>query len=143
MPIAITRQIVTEITPIVLLITSNVFAILGLRSMFFALAGIMRLFCFLHYGLAGVLMFVGLKMLLSNVYEIPTLPSLAVVSGILAISIMVSLFRSASRPKSEDEAGPRDGTRSTREEGPTEARASPDLDQRISNPPEPGFRQPR
>jgi tellurite resistance protein TerC len=73
--------------------TSNVFAVLGLRSMFFALAGIMRLFCYIHYGLSAVLVFVGLKMMLSNLYKIPTAASLLIVSSILLISVVASLLR--------------------------------------------------
>jgi len=73
--------------------TSNVFAILGLRSMFFALAGVMALFAYLHYGLAAVLVFVGGKMLLAGFYKIPTLTSLLVIVGVLAISVIVSLLR--------------------------------------------------
>jgi len=73
--------------------TSNVFAILGLRSMFFALAGVMKLFHYLHYGLAAVLVFVGAKMLVAGFYKIPTLTSLLVIVGVLAISVIVSLLR--------------------------------------------------
>lgn len=80
--------------------TSNVFAILGLRSMFFALAGVMRLFCYIHYGLSAVLVFVGLKMLVSNFYKIPTVASLLVVSSILLIAIVASLVRAAQQRKS-------------------------------------------
>ncbi|MGH7946702.1 MAG: TerC family protein [Opitutaceae bacterium] len=80
--------------------TSNVFAVLGLRSMFFALAGILRLFCFLHYGLAAVLVFVGLKMILSNVYHVPTIASLLVIFVILSLSILASLARSRQRKES-------------------------------------------
>ena len=75
--------------------TSNVFAILGLRSMFFALAGIMRLFCYIHYGLSAVLAFVGLKMVLTDVVKVPTSTSLAVVCGLLGVAIAASLIRSA------------------------------------------------
>lgn len=77
--------------------TSNVFAILGLRSMFFALAGVMKLFCFLHYGLSAVLVFVGLKMTLSTVFKIPTAASLLIVSAILGASILASLWRAKQR----------------------------------------------
>jgi tellurite resistance protein TerC len=70
--------------------TSNVFAILGLRSMYFALAGMMEMFHYLHYGLSVVLMFVGVKMLMSHYYDIPTHIALAVVAGVLAISIVLS-----------------------------------------------------
>jgi len=72
--------------------TSNVFAILGLRALYFALAGIMGLFYYLHYGLAAVLVFVGGKMLVSGFYKVPILISLAVVAGILTISVTVSLL---------------------------------------------------
>ena len=71
--------------------TSNVFAVLGLRSMFFALAGIMRLFSYIHYGLSAVLVFVGCKMLLADVFKIPTAVSLLVVSTLLLASIVASL----------------------------------------------------
>jgi tellurite resistance protein TerC len=77
--------------------TSNVFAMLGLRSMFFALAGIMKLFVYLHYGLSVVLVFVGLKMVLADVYKVPTVVSLSAVCGILAISIVASLWRATRR----------------------------------------------
>ena len=70
--------------------TSNVFAILGLRSMYFALAGIMAMFEYLHYGLALVLIFVGTKMLVSRYYQIPTAWALATVGGILLLSIAAS-----------------------------------------------------
>lgn len=71
--------------------TSNVFAILGLRSLYFALAGMMELFAYLHYGLSAVLVFIGAKMLLSNHVEIHTGIALAVVAGVLAISMVASL----------------------------------------------------
>jgi tellurite resistance protein TerC len=71
--------------------TSNVFAILGLRSMYFALAGMMEMFRYLHYGLSLVLVFVGAKMLLSHYFEIPTPVALAAVAGVLAISVVASM----------------------------------------------------
>lgn len=71
--------------------TSNVFAILGLRSMYFALAGMMEMFRYLHYGLSVVLMFVGAKMLLSHYVEIPTHLALAAVAGVLVISVVASV----------------------------------------------------
>ena len=71
--------------------TSNVFAILGLRSMFFALEGVMNRFCYLHYGLSAVLVLVGAKMLLSGFYQLPTWLSLVLILGILGISILASL----------------------------------------------------
>jgi tellurite resistance protein TerC len=76
--------------------TSNVFAILGLRSLYFLLAGVMDLFIYLRYGLGVVLGFVGVKMLLADIYKIPIGLSLAVVAGVLAISIVASLL---ARPK--------------------------------------------
>jgi len=71
--------------------TSNVFAILGLRSMYFALAGMMEVFHYLHYGLSLVLMFIGAKMLVSHYYQIPTGVALAVVGGFLLVSVLASL----------------------------------------------------
>jgi tellurite resistance protein TerC len=72
--------------------TSNVFAILGLRSMYFAVAGLMKLFRFLHYGLAVVLMLVGLKMLTSDYFHISTLVTLGVVASTLLASIAASVL---------------------------------------------------
>ena len=71
--------------------TSNVFAILGLRSMYFALAGMMELFHYLHYGLSLVLIFVGGKMLVSHYYQIPTELALGIVAGILIVSVVASM----------------------------------------------------
>jgi len=72
--------------------TSNVFAILGLRSMYFALAGVMDLFQYLHYGLSVVLIFIGGKMLASHYYRIPTGVALGVVVGVLGLSVLLSLM---------------------------------------------------
>jgi tellurite resistance protein TerC len=72
--------------------TSNVFAIMGLRSMYFALAGMMETFRFLHYGLALVLIFVGGKMLVSHYVDVPTEVALGAVAAILLISITASLL---------------------------------------------------
>jgi len=71
--------------------TSNVFAIMGLRSMYFALAGMMEVFHYLHYGLSVVLIFIGAKMLVSHYYQIPTAIALGVVAGVLGISVAASL----------------------------------------------------
>jgi tellurite resistance protein TerC len=76
--------------------TSNVFAILGLRSMYFALSGMMEMFRYLHYGLSVVLMFVGTKMMLSHYYEVPTAVALGAVAGILLLSVVVSVLRPKS-----------------------------------------------
>jgi tellurite resistance protein TerC len=71
--------------------TSNVFAILGLRSMYFALAGMMDKFHYLHYGLSLVLVFVGLKMIGEHYVDVPTEWALAIVLGVLGISIAASI----------------------------------------------------
>jgi tellurite resistance protein TerC len=73
--------------------TSNVFAILGLRAMYFALAGMLDVFHYLHFGLAVILMFVGAKMLGSSYVEIPTVATLAIVGLVLAVSIGASLLK--------------------------------------------------
>ena len=78
--------------------TSNVFAILGLRSLYFALAGIMDLFHYLRLGLSVVLMFVGAKMLLDIVYPISIAVALGVVAGVLTVSIVASIWRAKSTP---------------------------------------------
>ena len=72
--------------------TSNVFAILGLRSLYFALSGIMNLFRYLHYGLAAILVFVGVKMCIVDIYKIPVSYSLFVIAGILVFSILASIL---------------------------------------------------
>lgn len=77
--------------------TSNVFAILGLRSMYFMLAGLMDLFHYLHYGLAVVLIFIGAKMVSSNYYQIPTVVALGVVAGVLLVSVLASLLHPRSQ----------------------------------------------
>jgi tellurite resistance protein TerC len=71
--------------------TSNVFAILGLRSMYFAVAGLMKLFRFLHYGLAVILVLVGVKMLLGDYVEIPIGVTLGAVAAVLLLSIGLSV----------------------------------------------------
>ena len=70
--------------------TSNVFAILGLRSLYFALAGVVNRFWLLSYGLAVVLVFVGIKMLLVDVYKIPIELSLAFIDSIITLSVILS-----------------------------------------------------
>ncbi|MEO6845655.1 MAG: TerC/Alx family metal homeostasis membrane protein, partial [Chthoniobacterales bacterium] len=72
--------------------TSNIFAILGLRALYFALAGSMEKFHLLHYGLAAILIFVGIKMMLAHSYPIKTEYSLGVVTGVLVASIVGSLM---------------------------------------------------
>jgi len=73
--------------------TSNIFAILGLRALYFALAGVMGRFHYLRVGLALVLAFVGAKMMLTDLYKIPIVASLAVVAALLAGSVVASLIR--------------------------------------------------
>ena len=78
-----------------IVLTSNVFAILGLRAMYFLLADMASRFALLKYGLALVLIFIGLKMLLLDIYKIPVAASLGVVGLIIAASIVLSLRRAA------------------------------------------------
>ncbi|HWB77169.1 MAG TPA: TerC family protein [Nannocystaceae bacterium] len=78
--------------------TSNIFAILGLRALYFALAAMMGRFHYLKVGLGLVLAFVGTKMVIVDVYKIPIFVSLAVVVGLLAGSIVVSLLRPPKPP---------------------------------------------
>ncbi|NJD52179.1 MAG: TerC family protein [Candidatus Methanoperedens sp.] len=73
--------------------TSNVFAILGLRALYFALAGVMPMFYYLNYGLSAILTFVGTKMLISDYYKVPTMVSLGVVAGILIAAVIFSVVR--------------------------------------------------
>lgn len=75
-----------------IVITSNIFAILGLRALYFALAGIMSLFKYLKYGIAFLLFFVGVKMLISNFYHIPIYISLSVIAVTITVSILASKF---------------------------------------------------
>jgi tellurite resistance protein TerC len=78
--------------------TSNIFAILGLRALYFLLAGLMDRFVYLNYGLGLVLAFVGVKMLVHHWVEIPTVLSLAIVLAVLAVSVAVSLLRPPAPP---------------------------------------------
>jgi tellurite resistance protein TerC len=73
--------------------TSNIFAILGLRSMYFFLAGVITKFTYLKVGLSFVLIFVGAKMLLMDVYKVPIGASLGAIAGILGLSIIASLVK--------------------------------------------------
>ena len=78
-----------------IVLTSNIFAILGLRAMYFLLADMADRFSLLKYGLAMVLMFIGVKMLLIDIFKIPVLFSLGVVAAIIFTSIVLSLRQSA------------------------------------------------
>jgi tellurite resistance protein TerC len=72
--------------------TSNIFAVLGLRSLYFALKGVMDLFHHLHYGLSAILVFVGAKMILSHYVRIPIGIALGAVAAILVVSVAASLI---------------------------------------------------
>ena len=78
-----------------IVLTSNVFAILGLRAMYFLLAAVANKFHLLNYGLAVILVFIGTKMCLIDVYKIPVMASLGVVVGVLVLTMLLSV-RSAS-----------------------------------------------
>ncbi len=71
--------------------TSNIMAILGLRALYFALSGIMGMFHYLSYGLCLILVFIGVKMLISDFYKIPIAVALGVIAGVLTISIILSI----------------------------------------------------
>lgn len=75
-----------------IIFTSNVFAILGLRALYFALAGITQYFHYIKYGLSAILVFVGLKMTMVDFYKIPVMISLFTILGILVISVVASLI---------------------------------------------------
>lgn len=79
--------------------TSNVFAILGLRSMYFALAGMMDRFHYLHYGLSAVLILVGIKMLAAHYISVPTEWTLSTVLVVLGASILASLLHPHDKPE--------------------------------------------
>ncbi len=85
--------------------TSNVFAILGLRAIYFALAGLMQLFHYLKYGLCAILVFVGMKMLLADFYKIPVAIALGAIILVLVISILASVLWPEKAKKSADSAG--------------------------------------
>ena len=88
-----------------LVFTSNAFAILGLRAMYFLLADLMHRFVYLKLGLALVLVWVGIKMLLLEVYKIPTTASLAVVVLILTVAVAAS-WRSTREASASTESAP-------------------------------------
>lgn len=75
-----------------IIFTSNVFAILGLRALYFALAGIAKLFYYLKYGLSAILVFVGVKMVIAGFFKIPVMYSLLIIVSILTLSILVSVI---------------------------------------------------
>lgn len=84
--------------------TSNIFAILGLQSLYFMLAGMMSRFHYLDLGLAVILVFIGAKMLLSKVLHVPNLVSLGVIAAVLTAAIVVSMLRPPKGGDGEEEA---------------------------------------
>ena len=78
--------------------SANAFAILGLRALYFALSGVMRLFHYLHYGLALILVYVGTKMMLEDLVEIPTLVTLSVIILTISFSILISIIYPKKEP---------------------------------------------
>jgi tellurite resistance protein TerC len=82
-----------------IVLTSNVFAILGLRAMYFLLAAVANKFHLLNYGLAVILMFIGTKMCIVDFYKIPVVVSLGVVVGILALTMLLSVRTAKAKPK--------------------------------------------
>lgn len=76
-----------------IIISSNIFAILGLRALYFALSGLVDLFAYLKYGVAIILFYVGIKMLISDFYKITTEVSLLIILSVLTISILISLTK--------------------------------------------------
>ena len=90
--------------------TSNVFAILGLRALYFALAGLLNLFHYLKFGLSIVLVFIGAKMLIESFYDLPIAIALGVVAGVLTLSVVASvLFPIKEKPPLPP--GPRSSSR--------------------------------
>lgn len=83
--------------------SSNAFAILGLRALYFALSGIMKLFHYLHYGLALILAFVGVKMLISEFYHIPTHYALGFIALTLTVSVIASIMYPEDQPVPDEQ----------------------------------------
>lgn len=88
--------------------TSNVMAILGLRALYFALAGLMGAFRYLNVGLCLILVFVGAKMMLTDVVHVPIGVALGIISGILAVFVVASLIAGPERPAMETVAPARE-----------------------------------
>lgn len=84
--------------------SSNLFAIMGLRSLFFALAGVIKRFHYIHYGLAAILAFVGVKMLVSEFYKLPSAAALAAVAAILSLSMIASVLWPRQSQEAERES---------------------------------------
>jgi tellurite resistance protein TerC len=101
--------------------TSNAFAILGLRALYFMLAGMIHRFIYLKLGLAVVLVYVGVKMLLSSVYKIPIWASLAFIALAITVSIIASLRKTNDEPEPEPLPGTPGTAAGVGEERPLEA----------------------
>lgn len=86
-----------------LVFTSNIFAVLGLRSLYFVLSHMMTIFHYLHYGLAIILVFIGAKMLLMDLVEIPIVFALGFVFVVLSVSVLLSVLRNKYKGKKERE----------------------------------------
>lgn len=86
---------------------SNAFAILGLRALYFCLAGMADRFRYLNYGLGAILAFVGVKMLIADFYHVPTWASLAVITGTLSVTVVMSLRADRRDPVEDVETGGR------------------------------------
>jgi len=82
-------------------LTSNIFAILGLRSLYFALNGVMQLFRYLKVGLAIILVFIGVKMLIASWVDITTATSLGVIGGVLTMSVLLSVLVKEPAPRAD------------------------------------------
>ncbi len=87
--------------------TSNVFAILGLRALYFALASIVHRFHYLKYGLSLVLIVVGVKMLMVDIYKIPTAVALLITAALIGGSVLISILRTRGEPPAGVEEAPR------------------------------------
>jgi len=83
-----------------IVLTSNLFAILGLRAMYFVLSGIAEKFSMLKYGLSIILIFIGIKMLLMDIFHIPTAVSLSIVTGILTLTMFINHIVNKCKKKS-------------------------------------------
>ena len=103
--------------------TSNVMAILGLRSLYFLLAGVVHRFVYLKTGLSAILLFIGTKMLLLDVYKIPTAMSLTVVASILTLSVAASLVKT-SRDRLTDQQAPRESAKDVGRDDSAETRVT-------------------
>ena len=82
-----------------LVYTSNIFAIMGLRSLYFAIHGSLESLRYMKYGLAAILLFVGFKMLVSNFYHVDVVMSLGVILGVLAVTVLASVLIKPKEPK--------------------------------------------